>query len=850
MKKILKIVLAAVVVLLLLLVSIPYFFKDEIEALIKKEGNKMLNAEFDFGGLDISLIRNFPKASVTIEEFYLKGIGEFENDTLVAADEVTAAVNVMSLFGDEGFDISKVLLDGVSLNAIVLPDGTVNWDVMKPTDEIEEEESDTTSSPFRIKLQELTVSDLNLVYDDRQSNMYASIEDMDVECAGDFGSTRTLLELDAAIEALTFRMDGVAFLNKAKIAAEMNVDADLENNKFTLEENTLQLNAIKAAVDGWVAMTDEGMDMDLRLNSNEIGFKEILSLVPAMYTDDFDGLKTDGDVTVAAFAKGSLVGDSIVPEFGVDMDVKNAMFQYPSLPAGVNKINVTANVSNPGGSIDQTVVKVAPLSFVMAGNPFSVSATVATPVSDMQFDVTAKGKLDLGKIKDVYPLGDMQLNGLLDADMSVKGRMSSIEKEAYEKIAASGNLRLNGMSLEMKDMPDIDIKNSVFTFTPRYLQLSETTVNIGGNDITLDSKFENYIGYALKGTTLKGDLNVKSNRFDLNDFMTSEEGAVTEAEGDVADTADTAAENADAVAAEAAAIRVPENIDFTMNADFKELLFGKMAFKEINGRLLVKNGKVDMKNLSLNTMGGNIVVNGYYNSPAEVQPEFNASLKLTDIVFAQAYKELDMVKKLAPIFNGLTGKFSGSMLIDTKLDETMSPVLATMNGSGSLTTRDVSLDGVTVIQKVADVLQKPSLKNTKVKDLNLDFTINEGRVTTKPFSVKLGDYKMDISGTTGLDQTIDYRGKIAIPESLGKLAKAGTADLIIGGTFTSPKVSVDLESLAKSAAKEAAKDAVGKLLGVDVENVAKGDSTMTKEEKKKEAAKEIFNAAKGLFKKK
>ena len=101
-----------------------------------------------------------------------------------------------------------------------------------------------------------------------------------------------------------------------------------------------------------------------------------------------------------------------------------------------------------------------------------------------------------------------------------------------------------------------------------------------------------------------------------------------------------------------------------------------------------------------------------------------------------------MVKKLAPIFNGLTGKFSGSMLIDTKLDETMSPVLATMNGSGSLTTRDVSLDGVTVIQKVADVLQKPSLKNTKVKDLNLDFTINEGRVTTKPFSVKLGDYKM------------------------------------------------------------------------------------------------------------
>ena len=168
----------------------------------------------------------------------------------------------------------------------------MNWDVMKPTDEVEEEIEESESGSFRIKLQKFTLSDFNLVYDDRQSNMYASIVDMDAECSGDFGSVRTMLGLETAIEALTFSMDGVPFLNKARISADMNVDADLENNKFTLKENVLQLNAIKAAVDGWVALTDEGMDMDLTLNSNQIGFKEILSLVPAMYTEDFDGLKT------------------------------------------------------------------------------------------------------------------------------------------------------------------------------------------------------------------------------------------------------------------------------------------------------------------------------------------------------------------------------------------------------------------------------------------------------------------------------------------------------------------------------------------------------------------------------
>lgn len=839
MKKFFKVTGAIIAVIVLLLFTLPYLFKDKIEALIKEEGNKMLNAEFDFGGLDISLIRNFPLASITLEDFYLKGVNQFENDTLVSANEVTAAVNVMSLFGDEGFDIKKVLLDGVSVKAIVMPDSTVNWDVMKPTDEVEETPTDTTSAPFRIKLQQLTINDFNLIYDDRLANMYAKIENMDAGCSGDFGSARTMLALETAVEALTFSMDGVPFLNKAHIAADMNIDADLQNNKFTLSENTLQLNAIKAAIDGWVALTDDGFDMDLKLNSNEIGFKEVLSLVPAIYSKDFEGLKTDGSATLAAWAKGSLKGDSIVPQFNVAFDVKDAMFQYPSLPAGLNKININAKVENPGGSIDATVVNVAPFSFVLAGNPFSVALKLLTPISDMQFDVSAKGKLDLGKIKEVYPLEDMTLNGLVDADMSLSGCMSYVEKEQYEKVKAQGSVRLNNMLLNMEGIPDVNIKNSVLSFNPKYLELSQTTVNIGKNDVTLDSKFENYMGYALKGTMLKGTLNVKSNYFNLNDFVS--------ADTTVATTTATAAVETDTVAT--GVIYVPENIDFRMKADFAKVLFDNMTFGNMKGELIVKDGKVDMKNLSMNTMGGNVVVNGFYKATEKVEPEFDAGLKLSNIVFAQAYKELDMVQKLAPIFNGLTGDFSGSMKIATKLDATMSPVIQTLTGSGSLSTRDLSLNNVTVIQQVADIIKKPSLKDTRVKDLNVDFTIENGRVNTKPFNIKLGDCAMKLSGSTGLDQTIDYRGEITLPASIGKVSELGTVDMTIGGSFTSPKVSIDMEALAKKAATKAAEGAINKLLGGKSDSEA-SDSTKSSSQKKAENVKNVFNKAKDLFKKK
>ena len=841
MKKVLKIVGIIFAAIFLLLLILPLTLKGKIETIVKEEGNKMLNAQFDFESLDISLISQFPSASVTLKNFWLKGVGEFENDTLLSAGELTAAVDLMSLFGDEGYQVTKIIVDDTKVKAIVLADGRPNWDVMKESGEETVEEVDTTSTAFRVQLKKLAVDNLTLVYDDRQAGMYAEVIDLDAECSGDFGSEQTVVELESATPSVTFRMGGVPFISRAAIGADVNVAADFANNKFTLKENTLSLNAIRATIDGWVALTDAGMDMDVKLNSNEINFKEILSLIPAIYAKDFEGLKAEGDAKLTAFAKGSLIGDSIMPNFDVNLNVKNAMFRYPSLPAGVDNINIAASVSNPGGSLDATVVKVNPFNLTLAGNPFSMTADVKTPISDLDFSATAKGKLDLGKIKDVYPLEDMKLNGVVDADFGLNGRMSYIQNEQYDRMQASGTINLSNMLLQMKDFSDIDIKKSTFSFTPRNLTLSETTVMIGDNDVTFDSRFENYMGFALKGSTLKGTLNVSSNHFNLNDFMTADSAAVAETT-ETAEAADTAS---------LGIIRVPGNIDFRMQVKMKEVLMDKMRFDNLNGALVVKDSKVDMQNLSLNTMGGSVVVNGMYATPEKGEPRLDAGFSLKNIVFADAYRSLDMVQQMAPIFEGLKGDFSGSIKVNTLLDDTMSPVMNSLSGSGSLSTKDISLSGVKAIDMVADIVKKPSLKETKVKDLKIDFTIADGRVNTKPFDIVLGDYKMNLSGSTGLDQSVDYTGKITIPESVGKLSQLGTVDMKIGGTFTSPKVSIDMESLAKKAAAGAVEKAgeklVGKLLGTESDK-SSSDSTSTN--LKEEVTKKVVNKALDLFKKK
>lgn len=823
MKKFAKITGIVLACLLGVLIVVPIAFQGKIKEIVISEGNKLLNAEFGFDDLSISLFREFPKASVGLEGFWLKGVGDFAADTLVRAGDAEVAVNVMSIFGNSGFDITKILLKDTYVKAIVLEDGRPNWDVMKPSDE--EEEEDTTASSFRILLKKVTVDNLNIIYDDREGGMYADIADFNATCSGDMAADNTLLDLQASIAALTFRMDGVPLLSKVRMEADLNVDADLANSKFTLKENSLSINAIRAAIDGWVAMPEGApMDMDIRLNTSDINFKEILSLIPAIYAKDFADLKAEGNVSLQAFAKGKLEGDSIVPQFEAALKVNDGNFRYPALPAGIDDIQVLAKVSNPGGDIDLTEVDVEQFSLQMLDNPFSITAQVKTPISDPDFAVAAKGTLDLGEVKNVYPLEDMALNGVLKANMSLGGRLSYLDNEQYERFAANGDISLRNMQLQMEGIPEVKIEKSTLSFTPRYLNLSETQVLIGENDLTADCRFENYMAFALKGKTLKGQLNLKSRHMNLNDFMGSdEEEAAVEQPTEQEDTATEAEE-------EGGVIVVPENIDFNMNVDMAEIIFNEINLRDLKGQLKVKDGTADMSNLSANAMGGSVVINGAYSTAQNPnEPKLDAAFALNELSFAQTFKELALIQKMAPIFENLGGNFSGKIAVDTKLDSVMSPQLSTLTASGSLNTRNLNLSGVDIIDKIADATKREELKNITVKDLNVDFTIKDGRIATKPFDIKMGTTTLSLNGTTGLDQTIDYAGKLKLPEGAAK--GISTIDLKIGGKFSSPKITIDTQSMAKQAASSAtdkALEAVGQKLGIDISNAEKQKEELVK----------------------
>jgi hypothetical protein len=119
-----------------------------------------------------------------------------------------------------------------------------------------------------------------------------------------------------------------------------------------------------------------------------------------------------------------------------------------------------------------------------------------------------------------------------------------------------------------------------------------------------------------------------------------------------------------------------------------------------------------------------------------------------------------------------------------------------------------------------DVTKLQFLDNPTMQALRTAFQIRDGRLFVQPFDVKLGGTTMNVSGSNGLDQSLEYALKLRVPRGLmggaanqaiaGLVSKAGAAGvdlsaapeiplgIQLGGSVTSPSVKVDVASAASS----------------------------------------------------
>ena len=929
-----------VVLFLAVAIIVPAVFKDDIKAMLEKEVAKSVNADVVFEDFDLSFFSNFPNITAGLDNLGVMNRAPFAGEMLFATEKFEVEVNLADMIFSDALQVRGISLIRPVVNIKVLKDGRANYDIAVPS-------ADTTTteepSEFSFGIDHWEIVDGNVSYDDQSLNMLLTLSGLNHTGSGDFTQDVFDMKTKTVADSVSTSFEGIEYLTNKTVEIDATLNISEEYTKYTFKDNTARVNDFAVHVDGWLKLNENDMDMDLAFNTPENSFKSLLSLVPGVYTENFDQIRTEGELAFNGSAKGKF-SDTQLPAFNVQMMVKDAMFQYPDLPTAVKNINLDLLIDNKDGKMENTIVDLKKMHLDFGSNPVDARARISKlyptnidadvkgtlnlaelnkmfpmeglemkgrysidlqakgvydslrklfpaidanmsladgyvkssefpiPMDQMRFtssikntsgqmaetvirvndfsmlmdgekltadlllqnldnytwDLKLNGGVDLEKITKIFPLDGMTLAGKVKANIQTKGNYADVQAERYDRLPTSGTASLQDFKYVTTDLPVVTMSRASMVFDPKKIALQNMTGTIGKSDFNVTGSVLNYLGYVFgENEVIRGQVNFSSNLFDLNEFMSGEEEAVAE---------DTSSFST---------IPVPRNIDFVLSSNIKSAKFMDFNISNATGDIIIRDGVANLDGLRFNMLGGNFVVSGTYNTKDLEHPKYDLGLKIDNMSIQQAANSFSVVKTFAPVAGLVQGKFSTDFKIDGELLQNMMPNMATVDGAGLVKIAQASLKDSKLLSGITSLTKLDDTDDVTLKDVLMSATIEDGKLSVKPFDVNLGNYKTTVSGSTQLDGTIDYNLKMDVPA--GKLGAQFNAlvskysgqqtdpnntipvTIALGGTYNDPKPTLLMDehsSQVKEAVKEAAKEEGAKAIekavkGTEAEKIVK-----------------------------
>jgi len=783
----------AVSLLLAALLVLPPLLRAPLEARVRAAVNERVRAEVAWDGVSLSLLRGFPNASLTLSGLTIVGVEPFRGDTLAHVPRLRVVLDARSLFGGirgTGPLVARSIdVTAPTLRLLALEDGSASWDILPPVPAGPE-----TRSPMEITLRGVRIDGATITLDDRRNGLLLTASGIRHTLSADLGRARSTLRTRTRADALSLRFAALPLLNRSEFRVDADLDLDRESGRVTLSDGEIGLNSLQLALAGWVEPAGDSLSIDLAIDAPGTDIREILSLVPPIHARGVADLETGGTMAISGWIRG-LYGTGAFPAFVTEVSVRDGSFQYPGLDLPASAITANLRLENAGGDADHTRVRIEDFRATIGGETITGALAIGTPVSDPDVDLRLRGRVNLADLARTVVIEEVEeMTGTVSADLEVRARVSDVEARRFERIHASGEIDVVGVTIRGEAVPyPVRVEAGTLAIAPASATIAGLRLQVGGSDAEADLRIDDPLGYALRGDLLRAQGRMASNRVDLNEWRSDDE---------------------------LEALPVPANVEIALDVAIGRVLFGDLDLRQARGSLHVADQRATLRDVGMEAFDGTVRMAGFYETTDPGRPTFDLNLVVQEIDVAAAAAGLTTVRAFAPVAGYAQGRVYSELKLAGALGSDLSPLQDALTGAGSLHTFGVSLRDLPALARLADALGIPELRDPTLVDFNAAFSILDGRLFVRPFDVGLGPVSATVSGSNGVDATLDYALAMQVPTgslgqavnaSLTRLASrlapgAGAPDLgttvtigaRITGTMFDPAVALDLEGAAGS----------------------------------------------------
>ncbi len=309
---------------------------------------------------------------------------------------------------------------------------------------------------------------------------------------------------------------------------------------------------------------------------------------------------------------------------------------------------------------------------------------------------------------------------------------------------------------------DMELSNvkSAGRFDDETTRIDDLDFKYDGVDFQSDGSLGNVYRYAMYDERADANLNFSAGEIDLNTFNSSSEGN-------------------GGSESEMAIILVPDNFDATINTKIKKLIYDDIAINNVNGAIKVKDQTASLVGFQGKTLGGEVRIDGDYNTTDITKPLYNFKYDINIMDFQEAFKASSMFEKLAPFAKFIKGNFNSNSEFSGVLGKDMMPDISTLSAEGFLETLNSVVFDFPVLDNLGNKLGINELKRYEIKDSKNWFTVKDGAVNVEPFSFTQEDMTFNVSGKHFLNQELDYKIKAEIPRE--KLQESNVTSVVNSG---------------------------------------------------------------------
>ncbi len=745
-RRFLLITVAVLAGAMLVLSAVAWFFQDEVKAKLVAVLNTHLTAPLQQNGIELTLIKRFPQASLRIHQPFMREVRSDGQapDTLLYAKDLYLEFSIFSLLSGnhvvrELHGTEVILYPGLDTN------GNENWTVWK---------ADTSSKgnggSTDINLRRVTFDGLRARFRDARNGLDLAMTSNKLALGGRFrddGSHATV-KGDVWLRQWKDR-DGVRMADR-KTTVDIALAFGGPNDTFEVQKGEFLIGKTPANFTLAIVPQGPGRNIDLRANGFGLDLAGLVQLLP-------DGLRIPikrygmaGRADLALHYSGPLEASG--PSLTIGLKLDDGRFTELATGTVLTKVQGEFAMDfTPGWKPAKMVVR----HFSASSPSGPVEANLElTGNKNAKLVADLRGDLALSDLVRFIGLDTLeQVSGRMKMEAHVQGKLRDVQdlKPAdLGALAIAGNVALKDASLKMKGMRHgITGLNADLALAGNDAKVHGLRFNLQGNAMELSGTLRNLMPYALfKDQKLTIEAKGSSPLIDLATLLGSEKATTTPS---------------------SYTFTLPALIDLDLKADIAELRMEKFQATGITGQLHITDQRLVMEPLSFRTADG--TVRGSLKLDARPAPAYpltiNADLKNIDIT--KLFAEFQDFGQSFITARHIKGKgdaqltFSAPLRPDFSLDQERLHCLA------DVTLLNGELNDHASLLEVAEYLRsnklvapfvdtealRKQLKHVTFAKLENRIEIKDRAVNLPLMTVSSSVMDLEVSGTHGFDGTVD-----------------------------------------------------------------------------------------------